>query len=119
MEFTLTFLKVFITTIFLVSPILIFLMITITLIGQFVGRIEKWSILDSLYYAFITATTVGYGDFRPLHRRSKIASIIIALVGVLFTGIIVAVGLQSLKVALNEHYDVEQIREEIKTQLGN
>jgi hypothetical protein len=38
---------------------LVFLFLLIALAGLVVGRIERLSLLDSLYYAFITATTVG------------------------------------------------------------
>lgn len=117
MEFTITFLKVFMTLIYLVSPILGFLMLVITLIGQVIGRIEHWSKIDSLYFAFITATTVGYGDFRPVHRRTKIASIFITLVGILMTGIIVAVGIKSIEIAFTNLYDIEVIKEHVSEKL--
>ena len=40
--------------------------------GTLMGRIEGWTITDSVYYAFITAGTLGYGDFSPLTRRGRI-----------------------------------------------
>ncbi len=106
MAFTLTFLKVFVTGIFYVSPILIFLAIFISTMGLLVGRREGWSRADSLYYAFITATTVGYGDFHPKTARSKYIAIKIALTGVVFTGIIVAVGLSAVDAAFVEVHGI-------------
>ncbi len=103
--------------IYLVSPILGFLMLVITLLGQVIGRIEQWSKIDSLYFAFITATTVGYGHFRPVHRRTKIASIFITLVGILMTGIIVAVGIKWIEIAFNNLYDIEVIKEHVSEKL--
>ena len=114
MEFTLIFIKVFAVGMYVVSPLLIALIFLIASLGYTVGRIEGWSILDSIYYAFITATTVGYGDFHPLRRQSKCIAILIALVGVLFTGIIVAVGLKSAGIAFANLYEIEQIIDRIK-----
>jgi voltage-gated potassium channel len=44
--------------------------------------IEGWSILDSLYVAAQTVTTVGYGDLAPATRNGRIFSTIFMLAGV-------------------------------------
>jgi len=44
--------------------------------------IEGWSILDSLYVAAQTVTTVGYGDLTPATRNGRIFSIVFMLAGV-------------------------------------
>ena len=59
MAFTISFFKTFLLLASLLSPIIGMLLIVIVVLGQVVGRLEKWSMLDSLYYAFIIATTVG------------------------------------------------------------
>jgi voltage-gated potassium channel len=44
--------------------------------------IEGWSLLDSLYVAAQTVTTVGYGDITPATRNGRIFSIAFMLVAV-------------------------------------
>ena len=43
---------------------------------------------------------MGYGDFRPIRRRSRIIAIFIAVLGLLTTGIIVALGVNAATKAL-------------------
>ncbi len=40
---------------------------------------EGWNLLDSFYFATMTATTVGYGDFVPTTYASKVMIIVYAL----------------------------------------
>lgn len=44
--------------------------------------IEGWSLLDSLYVAAQTVTTVGYGDLTPATRNGRVFSTIFMLAGV-------------------------------------
>jgi voltage-gated potassium channel len=97
---TLIFLKLFAVGLWLMLPPLLTLIAIITLLGQLVGKREGWSRFDSFYWAFITATTVGYGDIRPASRRSRLLSILIALLGLMFTGIVIAVAVQAATIAL-------------------
>ena len=64
------------------------------------GKAGGWSLSESFYWAFVTATTVGYGDFRPTQKRSRIVAIFIAVLGLLATGIIIALGVYAATNAL-------------------
>jgi len=72
-------------------------------LGQVAGKKERWTAFDSFYWSFVTATTVGYGDLHPVNRTSRIVAIIIAIMGLSFTGIIVAVAVHAATFALAAH----------------
>lgn len=117
MEFTFQFIKFFFYGLKLAAPLLISLALLIILLGQIVGARESWGRFDSLYWAFITATTVGYGDIRPMARLSKTFSVLIALTGIIFTGIMVALSLNAASIAfssVNEGLEVKAKFEEMK-----
>lgn len=78
------------------APLLVVLLVLISGIAIWIGRQEGWSLSDSLYFGFITATTVGYGDFRPKRRLCKFAAIVIALTGLILTGIVIAVSVEAV-----------------------
>jgi len=103
MDFTLDFINLFIYGISLAAPLLAFFALLIAVLGQLVRRVEGWSRFDAFYWSFITATTVGYGDIRPTCRFSRIISILIALLGIMFTGIIVAITISTATTALKKH----------------
>ena len=102
MEFMFNFIRVFASALIALSPLLLLFAAVITMLGVILGRIERWNMLDSVYFAFITATTVGYGDIKPSHSISKIVAILIALVGIVLTGIFVAIGLYAVESAISD-----------------
>jgi voltage-gated potassium channel len=104
MEFTLHFLYAFFMDLLHAAPLLIFFIALISFIGYVIGKKEGWSIGDSLYHAFINATTVGYGDFRPTGKTSRILSIVLAFVGIIFAGMVVAMAIHSADYAYGEVY---------------
>ncbi len=79
---TITFLKEFGSGLWLTFPLLFCIAAVIIVLGQFIGKKEGWSRIDSFYWSFVTATTVGYGDFRPTKTPSKIVAILIAFLGI-------------------------------------
>ena len=76
-------------------PLFLGLGVIIGTLSVWVGRNEGWSTGDSLYYGFITALTVGYGDFRPTSGRNKFIAILIPVFGLVTTGILVAVSVEA------------------------
>ncbi len=102
MEFTLNFLDLFGQAILMLLPFLGFFSLIVVTLGQVVGRIEGWSAFNAFYWSFITAFTVGYGDIRPVRKMSKVLTIIIAMVGIMFTGVVVAITVTAATQAFND-----------------
>lgn len=98
MGFTLDFLGNLATLVGHVAPLFFGLGLIIATLSLSVGRIEQWSALDSLYFGFITALTVGYGDFRPSRSVAKFLAIVIAVFGLMTSGILVAVAVEAVTV---------------------
>ena len=98
---TTTFLKEFGAGLWVTSPLLLTLATGITILGQAVGRMEGWSYFDSFYWSFVTATTVGYGDIRPVKRGAKAIAIFIAFLGLILSGIVIAVAVHAGTKALD------------------
>jgi voltage-gated potassium channel len=99
---TLIFLKQLGFGLWLTFPVLLTLAAAITLLGQVVGTSEGWSRFESFYWSFITATTVGYGDIRPLKSRSRAVAVLIAFLGLVLTGILIAVAVHAVNLALDQ-----------------
>jgi ion channel len=98
---TFRFLKQLAIGLWFFSPLLFLLVLAILLLGYFAGKEENWSRSDSFYWACVTATTVGYGDFRPTRRKSRVIAIFIAVLGLLTSGIIIALGVLAATKAWN------------------
>ena len=110
-KFTFKFLELFVTGLFMISPVLLFLCGIIFLIARFIYKIEKWqNYSKSLYFTFITALTVGYGNTVPSSGRGKFLSVISAFVGVVLTGVIVSVALNSVMLSWQATHDTPMER---------
>jgi voltage-gated potassium channel len=89
-------------------PVLFPLVLLIVAMAILIGRREGWSLSDSIYYGFVTATTVGYGDFRPTRPASKALAIVIAYLGLIQIGIVVALAIQAVTEAYDLHGGLTQ-----------
>jgi len=110
MDFTIDYLGIFYLSVKLASPLLGFSVVLIILLGLIVGIRESWGRFDSIYWAFITATTVGYGDIRPARPSSKALSVLIAFVGMTFTGILVALAIYAATTAMGNQEHVKALK---------
>lgn len=81
----------------IIWPILSALALVQIGLGVLAGRVEHWSLGDSLYFTFVTGLTIGYGDFVPKHFLSRLAAIVIALDGIVVMGLIAAVAVRALE----------------------
>ena len=101
MQFAFSYVYLFYQHLVAAWPLLAFLAAIVVLLGLIAGRIESWPRFDSIYWAFITATTVGYGDIRPKKPFSRILAVLIAFIGLTFTGIVVALAINAATLAFH------------------
>ena len=110
MEYTLTFLDYFFLSLEITFPVWGFLVTLIVVLGQIAGRIDRMRPITALYWSFITATTVGYGDVRPTRPLARALSVFIAVCGLVLFGIIVAISTAAATEALKLHVDPALLR---------
>ena len=118
MDFTFDFLHIFFILLIYLSPVVLALALAIFLIGRVIGRHEGWSRADSTYYAFITATTVGYGDFRPRKRIGKLLAVVLTFIGLIMTGIIVALAVTAVTHAFSKSPHYQEMIMVLKDEAG-
>ena len=83
-----------------VWPIVSALLALIAGLGVVVGRLEGWAVHESLYFAFVSGLTIGYGDLAPKSLLARVLAIAIGACGVLLTALIAAVAVHALNEAL-------------------
>jgi hypothetical protein len=64
--------------------------------GLAISFIEQLPLGESLYFTFVTGLTIGYGDIAPQSGLGRIVSVGIGVIGMIFTGITVAVATRAL-----------------------
>ena len=70
--------------------ILFFLLLVLIASGTyFYWEVEGWSVVDALYFCFMTMSTIGYGDLVPTSPLSKIFTIVYSILTIgLFASIV-------------------------------
>ena len=79
-----------------VWPVLSGLLVVIVGLGLVIGLIEGWSVHESLYFAFVSGLTIGYGDFAPKTLVTRMLAIVIGVCGVLLTALVAAIAVKAL-----------------------
>ena len=82
-----------------VWPILSVLLGLIIVLGLTIGLIEGWSVHESIYFAFISGLTIGYGDLAPKLLLTRVLAVLIGVCGVLVTALVAAIAVRALTAA--------------------
>jgi len=85
-----------------VWPVLSGLLAAIATLGVVIGQIEGWSIHESIYFAFVSGLTIGYGDFAPKTFVTRALAILIGICGVLLTALVAAIAVKALSTVSGE-----------------
>jgi hypothetical protein len=71
-------------------------------LGAVIGFLERWSVSEAIYFTFVTALTIGYGDLAPKRISSRMIALAIGFSGILLTGLVAALGVRSLQEATKD-----------------
>ena len=69
----------------------------VMLLGVAVGYLENWSYGNALYFAMITALTIGYGDLVPTTGLARFFAVMLGVLGFLSTSILAALAVHALR----------------------
>lgn len=99
------------------------LYVTITIIflgATAISIVEKMNLSDSLWWSFVTTTTVGYGDISPETSIGRIIAAILMLVGIGFIGMLTGtIATFFIKNIEEKNSYKERVIMDIKEQLDN
>ena len=74
--------------------------LALTMVGAVViAGVEKIPIAEAVYFALITGLTIGYGDIVPTTTSGRILSVLLGVLGMLFTGLVIAVAVHAVREA--------------------
>ena len=93
-----------------VRSVVLGLLVVLVVCAFIIAEVENMPLADAYYFIFITALTVGYGDIAPKTGIGRIVSLLVAVVGVIIFGLIVAVSNRAL------HLAVEAVKQENQQQ---
>ena len=91
-----TFLRTMIVYALHIRELMLSLIGLIVIGGVLISQLEDIRIGDAIYFAFITALSIGYGDITPTTFLGKVVSVGIGFIGMLFVGLTVAVATRAM-----------------------
>ena len=87
------------------------LLVLVILNAIVIALVEGISIGNSMYLSFITAFTIGYGDITPITIIGRVLAILIGLLGIIFTGLVVAISSRALLTTIEEEKRIKGKKE--------
>ena len=97
-----SFARHFFRAIWHVKAVILTLIVLMVAGAVAVTLVEKMPLGDTLYFAFVTGLTIGYGDIVVKTPFGRLVALLIGFVGILFTGLMVAVLVYAVRESLEE-----------------
>ena len=88
-----------------VGEVILSLLAILVFGGVTISHVEGISLIDAIYFAFVTGLSIGYGDITPETTLGKVLSVAIGITGMLFVGITVAICNRALADTAKRHMD--------------
>ena len=100
-----SFARHFIRAIWHVRAVILMLLALIVAGAAAVTLVEKMPFGDTLYFAFVTGLTIGYGDIVVKTPFGRLVALLIGFIGILFTGLMVAVLVFAVRESIEESHN--------------
>ena len=114
MRFSVDFLRAFLVLLRSFSPIWGAIVILISLVGLIIAQFEEGlSVGEALYFAWVTGTTVGYGDLVPTMGITRVLAILVAILGIVLTGIIVTMAIEAAKIVVESNTSIQEFKQSV------
>lgn len=101
----LTFLKYFFRYVTYVRDVILGLVFLMLIGAIAISHFENMRLGDAIYFACVTGLSVGYGDIVPVTPAGRILSVAIGMIGLVFTGLVIAVATRALTEATAENLE--------------
>jgi len=86
----------------IIWPVLSSLVALVAGVGILVGWLEGWSLWQGIYFAFITALTIGYGDLAPTRHLTQALAVMLGFTGVTMTALLAGVAVRAFRTIGND-----------------
>ena len=96
------FVRQFMNNVLFLREVLGGLVVLIVIGGVAISYVENFALGESIYFAFITGLSIGYGDITAKTALGQMMSIGIGMIGMILTGITVAIATRTLQEVLKE-----------------
>jgi hypothetical protein len=97
-----SFMRYFVVAAWHVKAVILALIALVVAGAVVVTHFEKMPFADTLYFAFVTGLTIGYGDIVVKTPIGRLVALLIGFVGILFTGLMVAILVYAVRESLEE-----------------
>ena len=110
------FVRHFFAKLYFVRGVLLSLVLIMLAFAIVTAQVDDIPLTDAIYLVFITALTVGYGDITPSSGVTQTIGVLCGLVGVIFVGLLVAVSVRALELAVEEKRRLQVAEREADTE---
>jgi Ion channel len=86
----------------IIWPVLSGLVVIVVGVGILVGWMEGWGLWKGIYFAFITALTIGYGDLAPTRHLTQALAVMLGFTGVTMTALLAGVAVRAFRTTGND-----------------
>ena len=115
MRFSIDFIRAFLILLGKFFPIWGGIAILISLLGLLIAQLEEGlTVTEALYFAWVTGTTVGYGDLVPTLGITRVLATVVAILGIILTGIIVAAAIEAAKIVIENSVSMQVFKDSVR-----